>query len=87
MLLRLTLCFVMVLGGFLIAAESSDAAVFGRCGRASRNYYSRPSRPTQSYRNTRGYAVRGPSPLTIRVSPARYRYLKTFYPNQVRTVR
>lgn len=37
-------------------------------------------------RSSTGYAIRGAGPLRIRVSSGRYRYLKTFYPNQIRRV-
>ena len=38
-------------------------------------------------RRSAGITVRGPSPLKFRVSPAKYKRLKTFYPTIYRRVR
>ena len=79
---RLALCCLLIGALFLATAADADARIFGR-KRFSRSYTNH--RPTVS--RSRGYVVRGPSPFRIHVSPARYRYLKTFYPTMVRRVR
>lgn len=82
MMLRFSLCFLMVFGASFVPADSAEAGIFGR-RRSSRTYYSQPSRVSRG----RGYSVRGVSPIPMRVSSARYRYLKTFYPTLVRDSR
>ena len=77
----------LLLGGFSLAMTAeADAGVFGRRGRAFRGSSSArvSSSVGSSVGRGRGYAVRGPSPLTIRVSSANYRRLTTFYPGVYR---
>ncbi|MEO0532063.1 MAG: hypothetical protein AAF266_16035 [Planctomycetota bacterium] len=78
-MLRRLLLVPVLLGGFtLVPTADAEAGIFGRKGRVAR------SAPTNRMSRGRGYAVRGPGPLTIRVSSANYRRLTTFYPNVYR---
>lgn len=86
-MLRSVLIAAVLVGGMcVVVADSADARLFNRRAQPARTTYSQPNRGT-SYRGGGPYVVRGPSPIPIHVSPARYRYLKTFYPNMVRDVR
>lgn len=91
-MLRSVLIAAVLVGGMsVVAADSADARLFNQRSRPARTTYSQPYRSnsyrSSSYRSSGPYVVRGPSPIPIHVSPARYRYLKTFYPNMVRDVR
>lgn len=93
-MLRLFACGLLAIGSMGVIAESTEAGIFGRHGRPARTYNSRSYTPRSynyrapsSSRSSGPYVVRGQSPIPVHVSPARYRYLKTFYPNQVRDVR
>lgn len=74
---RKTLCraltIAVLFSGFtLVTAAETEAGIFGRSNRSS---------------VSRGYAIRGPSPLKFRVSSASYRRLTTFYPSIYRPAR
>ncbi|WP_425396345.1 hypothetical protein [Aeoliella sp.] len=83
-MLRWIVCLGLLAGTMAVTMDSADARLFGRRTRSS---YSSPSKTYRSTPRRGGYVVRGASPIPMHVSPARYRYLKTFYPNMVRDAR
>lgn len=94
MMIRFIACIMLAMGSFTIVADSAEAGIFGRRSRPARTYstrgYNTRNYSARSYNlssRSGPYVVRGQSPIPMHVSPARYRYLKTFYPNQVRDVR
>lgn len=83
-MIRWLVCVTLVAGTMAVATDSAEAVDFGRRSRASYSSRSYPSRQTTGRSS---HVIRGVSPMRVHVSPARYRYLKTFYPTLVRDAR